>query len=116
MCIRDRSTAWPMVTRPAWVGGLGFGMKWDMGWMHDTLEYMKLDPIHRKYHHDKLTFRMLYAYSENYVLPLSHDEDVGRPLAEAREPAAALRLDVVAAREEAPLHGGRDRTVARVEP
>ena len=65
-----------MVTRPTWVGGLGFGMKWDMGWMHDTLEYMKLDPIHRKFHHDKLTFRMLYAFSENYVLPLSHDEVV----------------------------------------
>jgi 1,4-alpha-glucan branching enzyme len=65
-----------MVSRPTYVGGLGFGMKWDMGWMHDTLEYMSKDPIHRKYHHNKLTFRMVYAYSENFVLPLSHDEVV----------------------------------------
>jgi len=72
----EESTAWPMVSRPTYVGGLGFGMKWDMGWMHDTLEYMSLDPIHRKYHHNKLTFRMIYAYHENFVLPLSHDEVV----------------------------------------
>jgi 1,4-alpha-glucan branching enzyme len=74
--IAEESTAWPMVSRPTYVGGLGFGMKWDMGWMHDTLEYMSRDPIHRKYHHNKLTFRMIYAYHENFVLPLSHDEVV----------------------------------------
>jgi 1,4-alpha-glucan branching enzyme len=72
----EESTDWPMVSRPPYVGGLGFGMKWDMGWMHDTLEYMTKDPIHRSYHHNKLTFRMLYAFQENFVLPLSHDEVV----------------------------------------
>lgn len=74
--IAEESTAWPMVSRPSYVGGLGFGLKWDMGWMHDTLEYMTHETIFRKYHHDKLTFRMLYAFHENFVLPLSHDEVV----------------------------------------
>lgn len=72
----EESTSWPMVSRPTYVGGLGFGFKWDMGWMHDTLEYFKQDPIHRKYHHNQLTFRMLYGFTENFVLPLSHDEVV----------------------------------------
>jgi 1,4-alpha-glucan branching enzyme len=72
----EESTAWPMVSRPTYIGGLGFGMKWDMGWMHDTLKYFSEDPIHRKYHHNKLTFRMLYGFTENFVLPLSHDEVV----------------------------------------
>jgi 1,4-alpha-glucan branching enzyme len=72
----EESTSWAMVSRPTYVGGLGFGYKWDMGWMHDTLKYVALDPIHRKYHQNDLTFRMLYAYNENFVLPLSHDEVV----------------------------------------
>ncbi|MGH7483246.1 MAG: 1,4-alpha-glucan branching protein GlgB [Longimicrobiales bacterium] len=72
----EESTAWPMVSRPTYLGGLGFGMKWDMGWMHDTLEYFRQDPIHRRWHHGGLTFRMIYAFNENFVLPLSHDEVV----------------------------------------
>jgi 1,4-alpha-glucan branching enzyme len=72
----EESTSYPMVSRPTYLGGLGFGMKWDMGWMHDTLEYFSQDPIHRKYYHNKLTFRMLYSFHENFVLPLSHDEVV----------------------------------------
>jgi 1,4-alpha-glucan branching enzyme len=74
--IAEESTAWPQVSRPTYLGGLGFGYKWDMGWMHDTLGYLTREPVHRKYHHDRLTFRMLYAFTENYVLPLSHDEVV----------------------------------------
>ncbi len=74
--VAEDSTAWPGVSRPTYTGGLGFGMKWDMGWMHDTLAYLARDPVHRKHHHRQLTFRGLYAFSENFMLPLSHDEVV----------------------------------------
>jgi 1,4-alpha-glucan branching enzyme len=74
--IAEESTAWPMVSRPVFVGGLGFGMKWNMGWMHDTLSYFALDPIYRKYHQNKLTFGIWYAFTENFMLALSHDEVV----------------------------------------
>ena len=122
----EESTSWPGVTRPVHLGGLGFTYKWNMGWMHDMLDYMKEDPVHRKWHHNKITFSMMYAYSEKFVLPFSHDEvvhgkrsmldkmpgDVWQKHANLR---ALYGYMFVHPGQEAAVHGRRDRPVARVE-
>jgi hypothetical protein len=125
--IAEESTAWPMVSRPVYDGRPGLRLKWDMGWMHDTLRYFRRDPVHRRFHHGQLTFRSLYAFHENFVLPLSHDEVVhgkgsllGKMPGDDWQKFANLRLllrpHVGAPGQEAAVHGRRVRPAPRVEP
>lgn len=125
LTIAEESTAWPMVSRPTYVGGLGFSMKWNMGWMNDSLRYFQRDPIYRRWHHSELTFGQVYAYSENYVLPflarrsgarqaLAARQDAGRHLATPRQPAPAARLAGPDAGQETDVHGLRIRPATRM--
>ncbi len=123
--IAEESTAWPNVTRPTYTGGVGFGLKWNLGWMHDTLRFFSKDPVHRSHHMSDLTFSLLYAYSENFVLCLSHDEVVhgkgslynrmpGDEWQKLAEYKTSLRVYVYSSREKAPFHGKRVRTARGV--
>ena len=124
--VAEESTAWPGVSRPVHLGGLGFTYKWNMGWMHDTLKFTARDPVHRRWAQNEITFSMLYAFTENFILPYSHDEVVhgkrsmlDKMPGDAWQKAAtlrdAVRVHVRAPGQEAAVHGRRVRPVARVE-
>ena len=127
LMLAEESTSWGGVSRPVYTGGLGFGYKWDMGWMNDTLRYLRRDPIHRRHHQNELSFRMVYSFTENFLLPLSHDEVVhGKHSLVSQMPGdhwqqfANLRLlygyQYTSPGKEAAVYGVRVRTVDRMGP